>query len=70
MPGFTNYTPSKPDEAIAPITRKYYIENIGFEDLNKMPVTLPDMPEAMRKVMDEREAKMLEQNKLNSQPLQ
>jgi len=70
MPGFTNYTPSKPDEAVAPITRKYYIENIGFEDLNKMPVTLPDMPDAMRKVMEEREAKILEQNKLNSQPLQ
>jgi len=70
MPGFTNYSPSKPDEAVSPITRKYYIENIGFEDLNKMPVTLPEMPDAMKKVMEEREAKMAEQNKLNSEPLQ
>ena len=70
MPGFTNYSPSKPDEAIPPITRKYYIENISFEDLNKMPVTLPEMPETLKKAIDEREAKMAEQNKLNSQPLQ
>lgn len=58
MPGFTNYVPSKPDEAVSPITRKYFIENINFEDLNKMPVTLPEMPEKMRKMMEERE-KML-----------
>jgi hypothetical protein len=71
MPGFTNYAPSKPDEAIPPITRKYYIENINFEDLNKMPVTLPDMPEAMQKAMDEQQAKLAAQqgNKLNSEPL-
>lgn len=54
MPGFSNYTPSKPDEAISPITRKYYIENIQFEDLNKIAVTLPDMPENLQKMIDER----------------
>ena len=70
MPGFTNYTPSKPDEAVSPITRKYYIENVSFEDLNNIPVTLPEMPDAMKKAMEEREAKIMEQNKLNSQPLQ
>ena len=71
MPGFTNYAPSKPDEAISPITRKYYIENINFEDLNKMPVTLPDMPEAIQKAMDEQQAKIAAQqgSKLNSEPL-
>jgi hypothetical protein len=71
MPGFTNYSASKPDEAIPPITRKYYIENINFEDLNKMPVTLPEMPEAMQKAMDEQQAKLAAQqeNKLNSEPL-
>jgi len=71
MPGFTNYSASKPDEAIPPITRKYYIENINFEDLNKMPVTLPEMPEAMQKAMDEQQAKLATQqeNKLNSEPL-
>jgi hypothetical protein len=72
MPGFTNYSASKPDEAISPITRKYYIENISFEDLNKLPVTLPEMPEAMKKAMEEREAKMAEQKQqqLNTEPLQ
>lgn len=70
MPGFTNYAPSKPDEAIPPITRKYYIENISFEDLNKMPVTLPEMPDALKKAIEQREAKVMEQHKLNSQPLQ
>lgn len=60
MPGFTNYVPSKPDEAVSPITRKYFIENINFEDLNKMPVTLPEMPEKMKQAMEEREKKMEE----------
>jgi len=70
MPGFTNYSPSKPDEAVSPITRKYYLENIEFEELNKVPVTLPEMPDAMKKAMEEREQKIMEQNKLNSQKLQ
>jgi hypothetical protein len=65
MPGFTNYASSKPDESISPITRKYFIENINFEDLNKMPVTLPDMPEAMRKAMEEREKNQSQQPKPN-----
>ena len=71
MPGFTNYVASKPDEAISPITRKYYLENIAFDDLNKMPVTLPDMPEAMQKAMDERDAKILPKDgtTLNTQQL-
>ena len=41
MPGFTNYTPSLPDEANEPITRKYYIENIDFNEVLKTPVSLP-----------------------------
>lgn len=63
MPGFTNYTASKPDESISPITRKYFIENIEFEDLNKMPVTLPEMPDAMKKAMEERDQKLAQQIK-------
>jgi hypothetical protein len=59
MPGFTNYKPSVPDEAIAPITRKYYIENIEFEELNSMSVSLPDMPEQMQKAMEEAQKKSL-----------
>jgi hypothetical protein len=45
MPGFTNYEPSKPDEAIPPITRKYYIENINYNDVTSIAVTLPDKPD-------------------------
>lgn len=59
MPGFTNYKPSVPDEAVSPITRKYYIENVEFDELNKMPVTLPDMPEQMQKAMEEAQKKAL-----------
>jgi hypothetical protein len=41
MPGFTNYTPSTPDESTSPITRKFYIENIDFNEVLKTPVSLP-----------------------------
>ena len=41
MPGFTNYTQSAPDEANAPISRKYYIENIDFNEVLKTPISLP-----------------------------
>jgi hypothetical protein len=67
MPGFTNYVPSKPDESIPPITRKYFIENIEFDGLNKMPVTLPDMPDAMKKAIEEREKAIQEQQKPKSE---
>ena len=42
MPGFSNYQPSAPDEASEPITRRYYIENIDFNEVLKTPITLPD----------------------------
>ena len=45
MPGFTNYQPSKPDEAESPITRRYYIENIDYNEVAKTPVTLPEKTE-------------------------
>lgn len=44
MPGFTNYVPSQPDEAISPITRKYYIENINYNEVAAVNVSLPDKP--------------------------
>jgi len=40
MPGFTNYIVSTPDEADEPITRKYYIENVDYEVIEKIPVKL------------------------------
>ena len=39
MPGFTDYKPSDPNEAEEPITRKYFIENIDYEEVQKIPVT-------------------------------
>lgn len=43
MPGFSNYTQSEDHESISPITRKYYIENLNYEEVAKVEVTLPQM---------------------------
>jgi hypothetical protein len=44
MPGFSNYKKSEPDEGETPITRRYYIENrITYKDLEKIPVTTPEL---------------------------
>tara|TARA_Y100001938_G_scaffold134668_1_gene195411 strand:+ start:802 stop:1287 length:486 start_codon:yes stop_codon:yes gene_type:complete len=40
MPGFSNYIMSTPDEAESPITRKYYIENIDYKDVQKVAVKI------------------------------
>ena len=45
MPGFTNYKPSGPEEAISPITRRYYVENINYSDLEQVSVSMHDIPE-------------------------
>jgi len=42
MPGFTNYQHSAPDEANEPITRRYYIENMDFNEVLKTPITTPE----------------------------
>lgn len=43
MPGFSNYRKSEDSEAVEPITRRYYIENnIKYDDLQKIEVTVPD----------------------------
>lgn len=44
MPGFSNYEPSKPDEALNPITRRYYIENYPYEKLDLLSVNTFDPP--------------------------
>jgi len=43
MPGFTNYEHSKPEESGANPSRRHYIENINYSDIEKIPVTLPQM---------------------------
>ena len=40
MPGFTNYVVSSSDEAEEPVTRKYYIENIDYDDLQDLNVAV------------------------------
>lgn len=49
MPGFTNYSASEANEAEEPVTRKYYIENMDFEDIATIPVTTPEAPPEVKK---------------------
>ena len=52
MPGFTNYEASDPDEASDPVTRRYYIEQISYEKMEEVPVSMPEMPEELRKLLE------------------
>ena len=52
-PGFTNYRPSHPQESEVPVSRKYYIENISYKELEKIPVTTPEMSEEQKKIQEE-----------------
>ena len=40
MPGFTDYKASDNNEAVEPITRKFYIENMPYEEIQKVSVTI------------------------------
>jgi len=44
MPGFSNYKESEDHEAIPPITRKHYIENMDYQQVASVEVSLPEMP--------------------------
>lgn len=44
MPGFTNYEKAKPDEGNIPITRRFYIEQLPYSEINKIPVTTHEIP--------------------------
>lgn len=44
MPGFTNYTPAAADESISPITRRHYIENMQYKDIEKVKVNIFNPP--------------------------
>ena len=45
MPGFSNYLVSSPDEADDPVTRKYYIENIDYTEVQKVSVVIGEEEE-------------------------
>jgi len=51
MPGFSDYSPSSPEDAIPPVTRKYYIENVPEEIVNKVEITNPGIPENMEPIL-------------------
>jgi hypothetical protein len=44
MPGFSNYEKSKPDESEPPITRKYYMEQMSYKDIEKVNVSSHEPP--------------------------
>ena len=46
MPGFSNYKESAPEEAISPITRRYYVENVNYDQLKQITVTTHEQPQA------------------------
>lgn len=58
MPGFTNYEASDPDEASDPVTRRYYIEQISYEKMEEVPVSMPEMPEELRKLLEKEKQKI------------
>jgi len=46
MPGFTNYAISVSDEAEEPVTRKYYIENIDYDEVQNLDVTIGEISQS------------------------
>lgn len=44
MPGFTNYEKAKQSEAVTPVTRRYYIEQLSYKDIESIPVTTHEPP--------------------------
>lgn len=48
MPGFSNYSVSEPEEAIPPITRRYFIENMSEDQVNKVEITDIELSDKMK----------------------
>ena len=61
MPGFTNYKMSESDEATDPVSRKYYAENVNYKELEKLPVTTPEMTEEQKESMERARQTMMAQ---------
>lgn len=55
MPGFTNYMPSKFEESESPITRKYYIENIDYNEMQNISVSMVEPPKTPNGVPPEQQ---------------
>lgn len=56
MPGFTNYSPSTPDEWKSPISRKKYIESMKVKDVSKVDVTINDIPISVLEILKQLQA--------------
>ena len=52
MPGFSDYEVSSPEESIAPITRRYYIENMAENDIEKVVISEHDVPEHVKEEIE------------------
>jgi len=55
MPGFTNYEPSSPKEWMFPISRKYYIETMKTKDVDKVEITINEIPLHILEVLQKME---------------
>ena len=53
MPGFSNYEISSAEESIEPITRRYHIEQLSSDCVNKIPVSTNEIPESVQKALQE-----------------
>ena len=61
MPGFSNYVVSSPDEEDEPVTRKYYIENMDYELVQKVSVKIGDLPPQPENNTDDEERSAMEE---------
>ena len=49
MPGFSNYHPSKEDEGVEPVTRRWFIDNkMSYNDMQNIPVTIHEAPPVVK----------------------
>ena len=55
MPGFSNYEPSEPEESISPITRRFYIENMSEDDVNRTIVSDLEVPKEVLEDLEKTE---------------
>lgn len=56
MPGFTNYSPSIPEEWKNPISRKKYIESMRTKDVSKVDITINDIPVSVLEILKQLQA--------------
>ena len=68
MPGFSNYTLSLPQEAQEPESRKHYIENLAFNSIQNVEVTMPETQKEISDILDKMKEKMDEIKNSSSPP--